>query len=101
MKWRVLAAILFAWLIFAGMQSLSDAKQPSIPPQLSALSAPECTLPPTVQSARGELPVAPYPPASNAPAPHPLLCSSNGTPLLSQRYVRTAYHAFHFSDCAG
>ena len=103
MKWRILAAILFAWLIFAGMQSLSVAEQPGIPPQLSALCAEECTLPPATQQMKTDALRESSQPAvvSTAPAPQPLLCSSNGTPLLSQSYVRTAYQAFHFSDCAG
>ena len=103
MKWRVLAAFLFAWLVFAGIESLSVIEQPAIPPQLSVQEAPECALLPAVQRAdEVHLAESAHPaPVQLASVPSLPLCSSNGTPLLSISYYRAAYQAFHFSDSAG
>ena len=103
MKSRLIVALLFAALMYVGIQQLGEASPPAIPPQLAVMQAEEvCSLPPALQTApEATLHTARLLPvlcALQLPAP---VCSSNGTPLLSQSYYRAAYQAFHFSDSAG
>lgn len=103
MKGRLIVAFLFALFIYLGTQQLSEAQPPAIPPQLAVIQDEhDCTLPSRLPTApKTVLQTARLMPVFCAQRASVPVCSSNGTPLLSQSYYRSAYQAFHFSDSAG
>jgi len=104
MKGRLLTAFLFAFFLFLGIRQFGVTEPPAVPPTLSvATQQRECALPAVKTKIAEDTVAAPartdlQEHISCAPV---LICSHNGTPLLSQSYYRTAYQAFHFSDSAG
>ena len=103
MKGRLLLALLFALLLFLGMQALGEAQPPAVSPQLSLRVLQETgALPPPVRKAApAALSKEKVLPQTNALPQPALVFTASGIPLLSLQYYRAAYQAFHFSDSAG
>lgn len=99
MKGRLLAAIVFAALMYFGMGQLNTLQPP--PPAAHLLSPvqAECALP--VQEHKLCAPVSPVLPQCSEYALYPQALAFRDAPLLLASYHRTVYQAFHYSDCAG
>ena len=99
MKGRILSTIVFACLIYFGMGQLNALEPPPPAAQLLMPVQAECALPASMQPLHA-LPV-PAPLPHSIHAPQPQASASCSAPVLLTCYYRTAYQAFHFSDCAG